>query len=609
MHWLLGTTRCLCLSPSSSGTSEPASTAFKGVDLANRNANGSVCLSTEQTKATIQFAQLHVKATNETSDGIGRAESADLVVPLQEVQKLFGKSAYCDVTVMFGYYRRAFVGVCIGLAIDNAATASSVIQMLNDQVNSQSTSTSLLVQLCGHGRTSDHVFGVVADMTRDIDSVQNAVKSWNEGLCVDVRDSTSASRDVNIWETALSPLQNESSTGNWSLSTRRIHAQDGCKTITANSGDGCSSLASRCGITQVLFTSYNPGPSLCNIIQVGQTVCCSAGRMAVPQANANGTCATYFTQSGDNCGKIASANGLTTTALDHFNNGTMWGWNGCGPGLPAGINMCTSKGNPPMLAPLSNAVCGPLVTGTLPPTGTQSLTMLNPCPLNACCDIYGQCGTDDTFCDSTKGPSGNPGSAPLYKAGCISNCGSSIVNNDAAPAQNMSVGYYEGWNWDRPYLHMWAVNIDNTSYSHVHWGFGTITSNFSVFINDTYNQFPDFLGLMGSKRILLIGGWGFSTGPSTYDLFRQVTNPTNRDTFAKNVVDFLTENKLDRVDFDWEYPGVSKSERSLLVRRVKRQCLTTDRLPIFPVFHPVRKLMACTTFSSSPYSRSYCHPA
>jgi hypothetical protein len=43
-----------------------------------------------------------------------------------------------------------------------------------------------------------------------------------------------------------------------------------------------------------------------------------------------------------------------------------------------------------MPAPVANAICGPTVPGTpVPPVGTN-ISTLNPCPLNACCDIWGQ---------------------------------------------------------------------------------------------------------------------------------------------------------------------------------------------------------------------------
>lgn len=84
---------------------------------------------------------------------------------------------------------------------------------------------------------------------------------------------------------------------------------------------------------------------------------------------------------------IASRNSITVDEIEAYNKNT-WGWIGCDD-LQAGINIYLSKGTPPMPAPVSNAVCGPQVPGTQPPTDGKSLADLNPCPLNACCDILG----------------------------------------------------------------------------------------------------------------------------------------------------------------------------------------------------------------------------
>lgn len=62
------------------------------------------------------------------------------------------------------------------------------------------------------------------------------------------------------------------------------------------------------------------------------------------------------------------------------------GWNGCDT-LWVGTIMCLSTGDPPMPASLDNAICGPQVPGTEAPTNGTALADLNPCPLNACCDI------------------------------------------------------------------------------------------------------------------------------------------------------------------------------------------------------------------------------
>lgn len=40
-------------------------------------------------------------------------------------------------------------------------------------------------------------------------------------------------------------------------------------------------------------------------------------------------------------------------------------------------------------------------------------------------------------------------------------------------------------------------------------------------------------------------------------------DPANVDTFVQNIFDFVINNNLDRVDIDWEYPGVSSLIPSL----------------------------------------------
>lgn len=67
------------------------------------------------------------------------------------------------------------------------------------------------------------------------------------------------------------------------------------------------------------------------------------------------------------------------------------GWNGC-KNLLIGQTICLSKGTPPLPAPVSNAQCGPTKKGTKKPSGDKKLADLNPCPLNTCCNIWGQCG-------------------------------------------------------------------------------------------------------------------------------------------------------------------------------------------------------------------------
>lgn len=289
----------------------------------------------------------------------------------------------------------------------------------------------------------------------------------------------------------------------------RLHRRSDCTTQTVVSGDGCGALASRCGISAQDFTKYNPDPNLCSTLAVGQRVCCSSGTLPdlKPKPNSDGSCAAYTVKSGDTCSAIAAANGLKTTDLATFNDKTTWGWSGCDQ-LGADLNICLSKGNPPMPKSIDNAVCGPLKPGSQPPAAGKNLSSLNPCPLNTCCTRWGQCGITPEYCTAETGPTGNPGTAPSGHNGCISNCGTKIVNNGAGPSSVFSVGYYESWNFDRPCLNMRADSVDTSKYTHYHWGFATVTSSFDVSINDSYSQWGRFTGLTGIKRIVCIP-WAF----------------------------------------------------------------------------------------------------
>lgn len=230
-----------------------------------------------------------------------------------------------------------------------------------------------------------------------------------------------------------------------------------CSYIKAEPGNGCWALASRCGISQADLTKFNPtgdGSNFCTRVQIGQFVCCSAGSLPdfSPQPNANGSCSVYTVQKGDLCYLVASANNMTTQQIEERNKHT-WGWSGCNY-LMVGQRVCLSVGDPPMPASIPGAVCGPQVPDTPSPSAGASLADLNPCPLNACCDIWAQCGTTPLFCTPSSGKTGAPGTAKPGTNGCISNCGTDLVNNGQSPSAFMHVGYFEGWNFDRPCLHM-----------------------------------------------------------------------------------------------------------------------------------------------------------
>lgn len=324
-----------------------------------------------------------------------------------------------------------------------------------------------------------------------------------------------------------------------------------CSTIKVGSGDSCPALASRCGISPADFTKYNPGSNLCSSLIPGQHVCCGPGSLPdfAPKPFSNGTCYTYKVQKGDSCSGLAAANSVTIEDIESYNNNT-WGWKGCSK-LEAKQNICLSNGVPPFPAPLENAICGPQVPGTTQPDNSTNWALLNPCPLNACCDIWGRCGITPEFCENSGPDRGAPGTS-----NCISNCGTNLTNNSEPPKQFFRIGYFEGYDTDRDCLAMKASQLP-TSYSHIHFAFGAITDNYQVDLSKVKDQFTEFVSLSGFKRILSFGGWSFSTSQDSYPIFRQAVTPAQRQSFAQSVVSTVKKYDLDGVDFDWEYPGAS----------------------------------------------------
>lgn len=168
--------------------------------------------------------------------------------------------------------------------------------------------------------------------------------------------------------------------------------------------------------------------------------------------------------------------------------------------MQSGAVICLSEGTPPMPASVTNAVCGPQVPGTAKPKKGTKLADLNPCPLNSCCDVWGQCGISKDYCTDTS--SGAPGTAAPHSNGCISNCGNDIVNNDSGPSTFRKIGYFEAFNVDRPCLNMGVSQIDTSKYTHLHFAFGNLTSDFNIDIETYRVGFNQFVNLKGVKRIV-----------------------------------------------------------------------------------------------------------
>lgn len=452
--------------------------------------------------------------------------------------------------IIYGRAGQASIGLYIGQGLLNQGLTESALGILQDNLDTLNVSSpTLAMQLCEPEYDSAHVFGFMATSNGTFAPIQSAIKSWSSATCLSFSTSTKHAGTAKF----TTRLSTSNSTF---LQARGIHPRaDGeCSTVQVDEGTGCPEAAEKCGISPADFTKYNPGEDFCKNLKPKQHVCCSSGDLPdfSPKPNEDGSCSTHKVTGVDNCDNLAAEYSLTREDLEEFNKNT-WGWSGCEPLYKDSI-ICLSKGTPPFPDPIANAICGPQKPGTEAPTDSETdIADLNPCPLNACCNIWGQCGITKDFCIDTN--TGAPGTAKNGTYGCISNCGMDVVKGDGSGA--IKIAYYEGYCFKRDCLFQDVSQIDTSAYTHIHFGFGTLTTEYEVETGDALSsyQFSEFKRISGAKKILSFGGWDFSTMPETYKIFREGVTAANRKNMATKIADFIKDNDLDGVDIDWEYPG------------------------------------------------------
>lgn len=308
---------------------------------------GTACAAAaSETKATLQLAK----------QGPGMGKEDDIAKVLQQLEHYYA-TAECESTLMFSSAGGIIAGLHIGSGMGRG-TVSSAIQGLLDSIKAGGSAQTIVSQLCGDQRPKTNTFGVAVSATGNITAVQDAVKSWNNAGCATGLEFTNNLGGITIWETPFELVGNGTiANGTVADFIRRgvsrlrragraeLVPRGMCTTKTVDSGDGCGTLANKCGISPSDFTKYNPDPELCSSLQPGMLVCCSVGGMddLIPKKGADGICATYHVISGDNCAAIAGRNGIKVKDIEKYNNETTWGWYGCDK-LMVDMNICLSDG-------------------------------------------------------------------------------------------------------------------------------------------------------------------------------------------------------------------------------------------------------------------------
>lgn len=333
--------------------------------------------------------------------------------------------------IMYGRSGQATVGVYIGQSLLNRGLSNSALQIFRDNLDNLNVTTpSLAMQLCDTGYSNKHIFGIAVTSNATFAPIQDMIKTWHNATCVSFEDSVTFSGQA----TFTTPLVNGTAVNSTILHSPsvqarhnvhgpRLQARADCRTVQVDPQQGCAELAVKCGISPANFDKYNPG--ICGSLKPKQHVCCSSGTLPDirPKPGADGYCHAYTVTDTDDCASITAEYGLKDDDLKNFNKDT-WGFSGCDP-LFAKMTICLSTGKPPFPAEIPGAICGPGVKGSKPPTDGTKIADMNMCPLNACCNIWGQCGITRDFCiDTNTGP---PGTAKKGTYGCISNCGLDIV--------------------------------------------------------------------------------------------------------------------------------------------------------------------------------------
>ncbi|KAK8110220.1 uncharacterized protein PG998_006677 [Apiospora kogelbergensis] len=482
--------------------------------------------------------------------GSADSDGNDAMLATDNLIRYIGKAATgcAEPTILFAKSGKTVVGLYIGSQIAKSSAAT----IMQDQFASRAKAAK--------------TFGIYADTKGNVTAVQSVVRGWNEGRCLTEYDQEEVTKSTSV---GITSALMDASTPGGEVHKRNLHRRATCKYVQADAGDGCWALEQKCKISNSDLVKYNGGKSdFCDTLKSGQYVCCGSGDLPdfSPQPDADGNCKPYTVQERDLCSIIAAAKQISNwTKIEDYNKKS-WGWTGCG-NLQPGQNICISKGKPPMPNPIVGATCGPQVPGTERPTNGTELADLNPCPLNVCCNIWGNCGLSDDFCIESPADSGAPGAAKPGSNGCISHCGSEIVHSDKGPDKFRVVGYFESWNKERECLNMdvsklpqvYPIGWSFTGYTHIHFAFPDITSSLTVDVSKVQDQFDGFKKLdFGAKKIVSFGGWAFSNDGPTYAVFRaMVASEVNRQKAARNLIRFMTDNNLDGLDFDWEYPGAT----------------------------------------------------
>lgn len=247
--------------------------------------------------STIKTYQRWSGHGNSTSEVVNNASS--------ELSSYFRHSAGCGIFLMFALSsEHTVIGAFAGGDLFKASVASFVeaqVDTILEHLPAQYASISCTTSENNNTMAGiDTRLGLFADFTGDLASVQKS-------LGIYMQDSKAYTGILNVEEGSASITSEVTVLGSSFRSNdtvRDLERRAACRDIQVIAGDGCGSLATRCGISGANFEKYkSKTPNICSTLQVKQWVCCSSGDLPdhTPQPGSDGVCNTYTLKMGDGC--------------------------------------------------------------------------------------------------------------------------------------------------------------------------------------------------------------------------------------------------------------------------------------------------------------------